>query len=152
MAQNVPQIVQFLASKIIILNRSYFYFFISNLSLIPIIYGIVKYKSFDLSYKIFFWMLFFGWFSEASSYFYGGEVKLNISNYLYEYLFFISHVAVFFLWINLKKLWTIFIVISSVYLSLILAEIYLLGIHTFRIHYTDFISESFLLVMGFYTF
>ncbi len=117
------------------------YYFIALTAIIPIIIGLLNYKKFTLPLKSIYYYILFAFFYEAIESFIKQPNILNISKYIFGLIWTLFYSSCFLYWAEVKKIKQYIIFSILFYFSIVLIEISLIGLNTFRISFADLINQ-----------
>ena len=117
------------------------YYFIALTTIIPIIIGLLNYKKFTLPLKSIYYYILFAFFYEAIESFIKQPNILNISKYIFGLIWTLFYSSCFLYWAEVKKIKQYIIFSILFYFSIVLIEISLIGLNTFRISFADLINQ-----------
>jgi len=109
--------------------------------IIPIIIGFFNYKKFSKPLKSIFYYLLFAFFYEAIESFIKQPNLFNISKYIFVLIWTSFYSSCFLYWAGVKKIKQYIIFGVLFYFSIVMIEISMIGLNTFRISFADLINQ-----------
>ncbi len=110
-------------------------------AIIPIIIGFFNYKKFSTPLKSIYYYLLFAFFYEAIESFIKQPNIFNISKYLFGLIWTLFYSSCFLYWAGVKKIKQYIIFGILFYFSIVMIEISLIGLNTFRVSFADLINQ-----------
>jgi hypothetical protein len=101
----------------------------------------LNYKKFTLPLKSIYYYILFAFFYEAIESFIKQPNILNISKYIFGLIWTLFYSSCFLYWAEVKKIKQYIIFSILFYFSIVLIEISLIGLNTFRISFADLINQ-----------
>ena len=101
----------------------------------------MNYKKFTLPLKSIYYYILFAFFYEAIESFIKQPNILNISKYIFGLIWTLFYSSCFLYWAEVKKIKQYIIFSILFYFSIVLIEISLIGLNTFRISFADLINQ-----------
>jgi hypothetical protein len=110
-------------------------------AIIPIITGLLNYKKFTPPLKSIYYYILFAFFYEAIESFIKQPNIFNISKYLFGLIWTLFYSSCFLSWAKVKKIKQYIIFGILFYFSIVMIEILLIGLNTFRISFADLLNQ-----------
>ena len=117
------------------------HFLISLIVIIPLIIGSLNYKKFTPPLRSIYYYLLFAFFYEIIESFIQSPYIFNLSKYTFGLIWTLFYSTCFFHWAGVKKIKKYVIFVGFFYFSIVIIEVSLAGINTFRVFFADLVNH-----------